>query len=139
MMPLAALGMNKMRSGVWILERLIETIGVSIAIVIIEGPLKHISDSLIEEVLRTTFFPLMFYIISGYIASCVYFGAISRQRKVVFQVSIMAVTFSVHAVAFFLLSSDGFDAYALKICLIGLAVVIFANTLGSLILERRHK
>jgi hypothetical protein len=138
-MPLAALGTSEMRLGVWILERLMETIGVSIAIVIIEGPLKNISDSLIEEVLRTTFFPLMFYMVSGYIVSCVYFGAITRQRKVVFQVSIMAVAFSVHAVAFFLLSSDGFDAYALKIYLIGLAVVIFANTLGSLMLGEHHQ
>lgn len=125
-----------MKFGVWFIERFLETFGMAVVIILIEAPLRHISDSLIEEILRTTFFPLMFYVMSGYLASCIYFGLIARRNSPVLQVGIMTIAFSVHAFAFFLLSSDGFNTEALKMGGIGLSVAIFANTVGSMLFHR---
>lgn len=127
-----------MKFGVWLIERCLETFGMAVLLILIEAPLRHISDSLIEEILRTTFFPLMFYVISGYLASCIYFGLIARLNNPVLQVGIIAVAFSVHAFVFFLVSSDGFDSEALKMSGIGLSVVVFANSVGSLFLSKRY-
>ena len=125
--------------GIWSIERAMETILVSIAIILfIDRPSQHISDSLVEEVLRTMLLPILFYIISGYLASCIYFGLISRRNKTLTQVFVMASAFSVHTLAFFLLTSDAFNDYAWKLYVFGIAIVVFANTLGSLILAKLY-
>ncbi len=129
-----------MKFGIWFIERAIETILVSIAIILfVDRPSQHISDSLVEEVLRTMLLPMLFYIISGYLASCIYFGLIARRNKTLTQVFVMAAAFSIHTLAFFILTSGAFNDYAWKLYAFGLAIVVFANTLGSLILAKRYE
>ena len=123
--------------GIWFIERAIETILVSIAIMLfIDRPSQHISDSLAEEVLRTMLLPMLFYIISGYLASCIYFGLISRRNKTLTQVFVMAAAFSVHTLAFFLLTNGAFYDYIWKFYVFGLAIVVFASTVGNFLLTR---
>lgn len=127
-----------MKFGIWFMERAAETIFVSIAIMLfIDRPSQHISDSLVEEALRTMLMPLLFYIISGYLASCIYFGLIARRNSILFQVLIMAAAFTIHTLTFFLLIGPAFSDYAWKLYIFGLAIVVFVNTLGSLILAKR--
>tara|TARA_R110000868_G_scaffold65944_1_gene196876 strand:- start:77 stop:478 length:402 start_codon:yes stop_codon:yes gene_type:complete len=124
--------------GVWLFERSIEISGVSTFIIAHERTIRGARGNFLEEFFRTAPLPLIFYIISGYIFSCIYFGLISRQTRTHLQVPIMALAFSVHAFVFFLITSDAFNDYTWKLYTVGLAIVVFASTLGSLILAKRY-
>lgn len=117
---------------VWIAERTMETLFVSVIFTIAyEDPLFYGTRSIAEELIRNTFFPIMFYILSGYMASCLYFGLLARHNRVLPQVIKMAAAFSLHVGFFFWLSGDGFSREALDISLFALSAVVFANAIGS--------
>ena len=125
--------------GIWLFERSIEIVGVSTFIIVHERTIRGARGNFIEEFFRTAPLPLIFYIISGYIFSCIYFGLISRQKRTLLQVPTMSLAFSVHTFIFFLITSDAFNDYTWKLYAFGLAIVVFANTLGSLILAKRYE
>lgn len=121
------------RLSVWFAERCMEIVIVTTVIMITERPSRGVGGGgLVEEFLRTTAFGLLFYVISGYLASCVYFGLIIRQNSLIRHVFTFALAFVVHAAAFFIMSSDGIDSYALRLGAFGLATVIIANWLGAI-------
>lgn len=126
-----------MKFGIWFIERSIEIVGVSTFIIVHERTIRGARGKFLEEFFRTAPLPLIFYIISGYIFSCIYFGLISRQTRAHLQVPIMALAFSVHTFVFFLITSGAFNDYTWKLYVFGLAIVVFANTLGSLLLAKR--
>lgn len=126
--------------GIWLFERSIEIVGVSTFIIVHERTIRGARGNFIEELFRTALLSLIFYIISGYILSCIYFGLISRQKGTLLQVPIMSLAFSVHTfIFFFMIFGGAFDDYTWKLYAFGLASVVFANTLGSLILAKRFE
>lgn len=128
--------MNKF--SIWLFERSIEIVGVSTFIVAHERTIRGARGNFIEEFFRTAPLPLMFYVISGYIFSCIFFGIISRRKRTLLQVPIMSLAFSFHTFIFFLITSGVFSDYTWKLYTFGLAIVVLANTLGSLILAKRY-
>lgn len=128
--------MNKF--SIWLFERSIEIVGVSTFIVAHERTIRGARGNFIEEFFRTAPLPLIFYIISGYIFSCIFFGLVWRKKRALLQVPIMSLAFSFHTFIFFLITSEVFNDYTWKLYTFGLAIVVLANTLGSLILAKRY-
>jgi len=119
----------------WISERIIELILGTLLIYTVY-PRSNIPShpGVIGELSIDLGMVSLFYVISGYVISCLLFSIFLRRRNNIKQAAIAGIAFIVHASVFLLVLHQA--DMILPIVAPGVIIVVIASFVGSLILRR---
>ena len=121
----------------WVIERLLEVVLVT---TFIQAKFYEPTDLQLSAVLKTAsefaLFPALFYIMSGYIFSCVYFGLVRRQLLVFDHVKTMMIAYAAHALFFLAISASEIESFSFEVVSVGLFVVAISSFIGAQISKR---
>jgi hypothetical protein len=125
-----------MKFAIWLFERVMEVLAATVIIMAVSGPSRTVSGGrVLEELFRTALIPLTFYFISGYLASCVYFGLISRSKRKYFPI-IMGSLFTAHLLFFSFISSSWFEPQVVVTGLLTIVCVVVIHAVGQIVMKR---
>jgi len=116
----------------WVVERSLEVVLVTAFIhAKFYEPTRFELFEIVETSSKFALFPALFYVMSGYIFSCVYFGLVRRRPDAFEHVKMMMIAYTAHAFFFLAISSSEIESLTFEIAGVGLLVVTVSSLIGA--------
>lgn len=123
------------RLTIWFFERFFEMLGAAVILRVIYGPTgnsQYLEGS--DDIISIAKAVFVFYFLSGYLASVVYFG-LYRRRNATKQALLVSSAFLMHFLLFFVFFNQAYQTSNFVLAGLGFLVVLTVNFLGSLLLN----